>query len=77
MIETNFSTIKNLEAVLKKMNRMPQEEAAKYRLDNTLGGTSESINRNSIHRFVQFFCLSLLFSVHTVVVNANHHTILG
>ncbi|KAH9508489.1 Paired amphipathic helix protein Sin3a [Bulinus truncatus] len=50
VIETNFSTIKSLEAVLKKMNRMPQEEAAKFRLDNTLGGTSECINRNSIHR---------------------------
>uniref|UniRef100_A0A2C9K1L6 Paired amphipathic helix protein Sin3a n=1 Tax=Biomphalaria glabrata TaxID=6526 RepID=A0A2C9K1L6_BIOGL len=50
VIETNFSTIKSLEAVLKKINRMPQEEAAKFRLDNTLGGTSECINRNSIHR---------------------------
>ncbi|CAG5127144.1 unnamed protein product, partial [Candidula unifasciata] len=50
VIETNFSTVKSLEAVLKKMNRMPQDEAAKFRLDNTLGGTSDFINRNSIHR---------------------------
>lgn len=50
VIETNFSTIKCLEGVLKKMNRMPQEEAAKFRLDNSLGGTSECINRNSIQR---------------------------
>ncbi|GFR95892.1 paired amphipathic helix protein Sin3a, partial [Elysia marginata] len=50
VIETNFSTIKCLEGVLKKMNRMPQDEAAKFRLDNSLGGTSECINRNSIQR---------------------------
>lgn len=50
VIETNFSTIKSLEAVLKKMNRMPADEAAKFKLDNTLGGTSDFINRNSIHR---------------------------
>ncbi|KAK3764797.1 hypothetical protein RRG08_046433 [Elysia crispata] len=50
VIETNFSTIKCLEGVLKKINRMPQDEAAKYRLDNSLGGTSECINRNSIQR---------------------------
>ncbi|RUS78096.1 hypothetical protein EGW08_014140, partial [Elysia chlorotica] len=50
VIETNFSTIKCLEGVLKKINRMPQDEAAKFKLDNSLGGTSECINRNSIQR---------------------------
>ncbi|GFO40615.1 paired amphipathic helix protein sin3a [Plakobranchus ocellatus] len=50
VIETNFSTIKCLEGVLKRMNRMSQDEAAKFRLDNSLGGTSECINRNSIQR---------------------------
>lgn len=50
MLETNLSTIKVLEGVQKKLQRMTPEEAAKFRLDNTLGGTSEVLTKKAIVR---------------------------
>ncbi|XP_041355634.1 paired amphipathic helix protein Sin3a-like isoform X2 [Gigantopelta aegis] len=50
VIETNLSTIRVLEAVQKKMSRMTSEEAAKFKLDNTLGGCSEVLHRKAIQR---------------------------
>lgn len=50
MLETNRDTIKVLECVQKKMSRMPPEEAARYRLDDCLGGTSPTIHQRAIRR---------------------------
>ena len=47
----NFTTIKTLETVQRKMQRMNTEEAAKFRLDNTLGGSSEFVARRAICRY--------------------------
>ena len=52
VIESNLSTIKVLEGVQKKMARMNSEEAAKFRLDNTLGGSSEVLHRKAIQRYI-------------------------
>ena len=41
-----------LEGVQKKMARMNSEEAAKFRLDNTLGGSSEVLHRKAIQRYI-------------------------
>ncbi|XP_071482751.1 paired amphipathic helix protein Sin3a-like, partial [Diadema antillarum] len=50
VIEINAHTIRVLEHVAKKLSRMSPEEASKFRLDNSLGGTSEVIHRKAIHR---------------------------
>ncbi|ELT88117.1 hypothetical protein CAPTEDRAFT_177539 [Capitella teleta] len=50
VIEANASTIRILEAVQKKLNRMQAEDAAKFRLDNSLGGNSEVLHRKNISR---------------------------
>ena len=50
VLETNRDTIKVLECVQKKMGRMPPEEAARYRLDDCLGGTSTTIHQRAIRR---------------------------
>jgi len=50
VLETNRDTIKVLECVQKKMSRMPPEEAARYRLDDSLGGTSPTIHQRAIRR---------------------------
>merc|ERR1711981_1555372 len=50
VLETNKDTIKVLECVQKKMSRMPPEEAARYRLDDCLGGTSQTIHQRAIRR---------------------------
>lgn len=50
VLETNKDTIKVLEFVQKKMSRMPPEEAARYRLDDCLGGTSPTIHQRAIRR---------------------------
>jgi len=50
VIETNLSTIRVLEGVHKKLERMSSEEAAKFRLDNCLGGTSDTLHRKAIQR---------------------------
>lgn len=50
VIETNSSTIRVLEGVHKKMSRMSQEELAKFRLDDCLGGTSPTIHQRALRR---------------------------
>lgn len=50
VLESNQCTIRCLESVLAKLNNMAPSEAAKYRLDNTLGGTSEIIHVKAIQR---------------------------
>ncbi len=50
VLETNRDTIKVLECVQKKMSRMPPEEAARYRLDDCLGGNSPTIHQRAIRR---------------------------
>ncbi|XP_076143932.1 paired amphipathic helix protein Sin3a-like [Alosa pseudoharengus] len=50
VLETNLATIRVLESVQKKLSRMSAEEQAKFRLDNTMGGTSEVIHRKAIQR---------------------------
>jgi len=50
VLETNRDTVKVLECVQKKMSRMPPEEAARYRLDDSLGGTSQTIHQRAIRR---------------------------
>ena len=50
VLETNRDTIKVLECVQKKMSRMPPEEAARYRLDDCLGGTSPTIHQRAVRR---------------------------
>ncbi|ESO95141.1 hypothetical protein LOTGIDRAFT_232221 [Lottia gigantea] len=50
VIEANLSTIRALEGVNKKLSRMTPEEQAKFRLDNSLGGSSEVLHRRAIQR---------------------------
>ncbi|XP_033940777.1 SIN3 transcription regulator family member Aa isoform X2 [Pseudochaenichthys georgianus] len=50
VLETNLATIKGLEAVQRKLSRMSAEEQAKFRLDNTMGGSSEVVHRKAIQR---------------------------
>lgn len=38
VIELNLATIRVLEGVQKKLARMSSEDAAKFKLDNSLGG---------------------------------------
>ncbi|XP_043100197.1 paired amphipathic helix protein Sin3a isoform X1 [Puntigrus tetrazona] len=50
VLETNLATIRVLETVQKRLSRMSAEEQAKFRLDNTIGGSSEVIHRKAIQR---------------------------
>ncbi|XP_077423344.1 SIN3 transcription regulator family member Aa [Vanacampus margaritifer] len=50
VLETNLATIRALESVQRKISRMSAEEQAKFRLDNTLGGSSEVVHRKAIQR---------------------------
>ncbi|TRY93571.1 hypothetical protein DNTS_016418 [Danionella cerebrum] len=50
VLETNLATIRVLESVQKRLSRMPAEEQARFRLDNTIGGSSEVIHRKAIQR---------------------------
>ena len=50
VIEVNRSAILCLESVQRKMAKMSSEDAANYRLDNTLGGSSEVIQQKAIQR---------------------------
>lgn len=50
MIETNAATIRVLEGVHKKMNRMSQEELQKFKLDDCLGGCSPTIHQRALKR---------------------------
>lgn len=50
VIETNASTIRILEGVNKKMNRMNPEDVARYRLDDCLGGKSPTLHQRALKR---------------------------
>ncbi|XP_069551467.1 SIN3 transcription regulator family member Aa isoform X2 [Brachyistius frenatus] len=50
VLETNLATIRVLETVQRKLSHMSAEEQAKFRLDNTLGGSSDVIHRKAIQR---------------------------
>ncbi|CAH0404346.1 unnamed protein product [Chilo suppressalis] len=50
VIETNASTIRVLEGVQKKLSRMSADEAARYRLDECLGGSSPTIHQRALRR---------------------------
>uniref|UniRef100_A0A673IJ23 Paired amphipathic helix protein Sin3a n=1 Tax=Sinocyclocheilus rhinocerous TaxID=307959 RepID=A0A673IJ23_9TELE len=50
VLETNLATIRVLEAIQKRLSRMSAEEQAKFRLDNTIGGSSEVIHCKAIQR---------------------------
>lgn len=50
VIETNASTIRVLEGVSKKMNRMSPEELCKFRLDDCLGGSSPVLHQRALKR---------------------------
>ncbi|XP_052006215.1 paired amphipathic helix protein Sin3a-like isoform X2 [Xyrauchen texanus] len=50
VLETNLATIRILETIQKRLSRMSAEEQAKFKLDNTIGGSSEVIHRKAIQR---------------------------
>lgn len=50
VIETNSATIKVLEGVQKKLSRMSPEEVNRFKLDDTLGGTSQTIHQRALRR---------------------------
>ncbi|XP_049777829.1 paired amphipathic helix protein Sin3a-like [Schistocerca cancellata] len=50
VIETNAATIRVLQGVNKKLSRMSPEEAAKFHLDDCLGGFSPTIHQRAIRR---------------------------
>ena len=50
VIEANLNTIKVLEGITKKMQRMKDDDRNKFKLDDTLGGSSTVIHRRAIHR---------------------------
>ncbi|XP_024909477.1 paired amphipathic helix protein Sin3a-like isoform X2 [Cynoglossus semilaevis] len=50
VLETNLATIRALESVQRKLSRMSAEEQLRFKMDNTMGGTSEVIHRKAIQR---------------------------
>ncbi|XP_023245695.1 paired amphipathic helix protein Sin3a isoform X2 [Copidosoma floridanum] len=50
VIETNAATIRVLEGVHKKLNRMSSEELQKFKLDDCLGGNSPTIHQRALRR---------------------------
>ena len=50
VIETNAATIRVLEGVHKKLQRLSAEEVAKFRLDDCLGGASPTIHQRALKR---------------------------
>ncbi|KAG5894786.1 hypothetical protein JTB14_005222 [Gonioctena quinquepunctata] len=50
VIEVNASTIRVLEGVNKKLSRMNPDDAAKYKLDDNLGGNSPTLHQRAIKR---------------------------
>lgn len=50
VLETNLATMRVLEGVHKKLQRMSPEEAARFRLDDSLGGNSPTIHQRAIRR---------------------------
>ncbi|XP_037539186.1 SIN3 transcription regulator family member Aa [Nematolebias whitei] len=60
VLETNLATIRVLETVQRKLSRMSAEEQAKFRLDNTMGGSSEVVHRKAIQRIYGDKALDIL-----------------
>ncbi|XP_077569467.1 paired amphipathic helix protein Sin3a-like [Stigmatopora nigra] len=50
VLETNLATIRALESVQQRLSRMSAEEQLRFKLDSTLGGSSEVIHRKAIQR---------------------------
>uniref|UniRef100_A0A672JIP9 SIN3 transcription regulator family member Ab n=1 Tax=Salarias fasciatus TaxID=181472 RepID=A0A672JIP9_SALFA len=50
VLETNLATIRALETVQRRISRMSAEEQLRFKLDNTMGGSSEVIHRKAIQR---------------------------
>ena len=50
VLECNLSTLRVLEAVQRRMNRMTAEESSRFRLDDCLGGNSPTIHQRAIRR---------------------------
>ncbi|GAB6032055.1 Paired amphipathic helix protein Sin3b [Chamberlinius hualienensis] len=50
VLESNLATIRVLEGVQKKMSRMTPDELTKFRLDDSLGGTSQVIHHRTVKR---------------------------
>lgn len=50
VIETNSATIRVLEGVQKKMSKMTPDEVNRYKLDDSLGGTSLTIHQRALRR---------------------------
>jgi len=50
VLEANLSTIRALETVQRRMSRMSAEEQLRFKLDNSMGGSSEVIHRKAIQR---------------------------
>lgn len=50
VIETNSATIRVLEGVQKKMSKMSPDEVSRFKLDDSLGGTSQTIHQRALRR---------------------------
>ena len=50
VLETNSATIRVLEGVQKKMSKMSPDELSRFKLDDYLGGTSQTIHQRAIRR---------------------------
>jgi paired amphipathic helix protein Sin3a len=50
VIETNSATIRVLEGVQKKMSKMSADELGRFKLDDSLGGTSQTIHQRALRR---------------------------
>uniref|UniRef100_A0A8C4I3H8 Paired amphipathic helix protein Sin3a n=1 Tax=Dicentrarchus labrax TaxID=13489 RepID=A0A8C4I3H8_DICLA len=50
VLEANLATIRALESVQRRLSRMSAEEQLRFKLDNTMGGSSEVIHRKAIQR---------------------------
>lgn len=50
VIETNSATIRVLEGVQKKMSKMSSDELGRFKLDDSLGGTSQTIHQRALRR---------------------------
>lgn len=50
IIENNADAIRVLESVQRRLARMTADEATKFQLDDTLGGTSEVLHRKAVQR---------------------------
>nr|XP_061830842.1 paired amphipathic helix protein Sin3a-like [Nerophis lumbriciformis] len=50
VLESNLATIRALESAQQRLSRMSAEEQVRFKLDNSLGGSSEVIHRKAIQR---------------------------